>query len=270
MTELRPDIGTPRAARLRRELRAWRGELADLALPRACPGCGGPEPWCAGCDRTLRGRPRTVRFSDTVLDAAAGVPLPVGYALTAYAGPARQAVLAAKERNRRDLAAPLGRALAEAVRHLLAVAVVPNGAAGDPAGDAAGDSGGLWLVPAPGRAVAARRRGGDPVTAMTRVTARRLAATGRPCGVARCLVTAAGAADSVGLGAADRLANLTGRVRVRAAGRPPPGETVVVIDDVLTTGATVLAAQRAMLAADRTITVWLTVTAASAALHPVR
>ena len=47
-----------------------------------------------------------------------------------------------------------------------------------------------------------------------------------------------GVRDSVGLGAAARRANLAGRVLVRRAGLPPTGASVVLVDDVVTTGAT--------------------------------
>ena len=55
-----------------------------------------------------------------------------------------------------------------------------------------------------------------------------------------------GARDSVGLRAAERTANLAGRVRVRPGLRPPPGACVLVLDDVLTTGASVAAARAAL------------------------
>jgi predicted amidophosphoribosyltransferase len=55
----------------------------------------------------------------------------------------------------------------------------------------------------------------------------------RPTGFAR---------DSVGLSAADRQRNLSGRVRVRAA----PATPVVLLDDVVTTGATACASVAAL------------------------
>jgi predicted amidophosphoribosyltransferase len=155
------------------------------------------------------------------------ISAPAVYALTRYAGPARAAILAGKERGRRELPPLLGGALGRALHHLQDVQILGSG---------------CWLIPAPSRRAAARARGGDPVLAMVRSAARRLASEGRSTGVAPCLLTTAGARDSVGLDAAARAANLAGRVRFRTAASPTPDAEVVLIDDVLTSGATVAAA----------------------------
>jgi len=73
---------------------------------------------------------------------------------------------------------------------------------------------------------------------MARAAAVLAASSGLPTGVAPCLVTAGSARDSVGLNAVARAANLAGRVRWRAAAGPPAASTVLLVDDVLTTGAT--------------------------------
>jgi predicted amidophosphoribosyltransferase len=151
--------------------------------------------------------------------------------LTRYTDPARSAILAGKERGRRDLPAHLGRALGDGLLRLHRLGLVP-----EPIG----------LVPAPSRRAAARARGGDPVTGMARAAARLAAAGGQPVGIAPCLVTAGSARDSVGLDADARAANLADRVRWRATAAPPAGVQVVVIDDVLTTGATTAAACRVL------------------------
>ncbi|GAB2911810.1 hypothetical protein GCM10027047_07490 [Rhodococcus aerolatus] len=205
--------------------------LLDLVLPLLCGGCGAPGVrWCPGCAATLGGEPLALR-------PRAGAAGPA-WALAPYGGPARAAVVAAKERGRRDLARPVGEALAAGVTHLREWGEL------DPAELAP-----LWLVPAPSRPGAARRRGGDAVAAMTVAAARCLARPGLAPVVWPGVALRRGTRDSVGLGVGERVANLAGRVRVRGGVRPPPGACVLVVDDVLTTGATAAAVRRALTAA---------------------
>ncbi|WP_410670429.1 hypothetical protein [Amycolatopsis sp. cmx-4-68] len=104
----------------------------------------------------------------------------------------------------------------------------------------------LCLVPAPSRPSAARVRGGPHVERLANAAASVLAARGIEVVVAPALELAGGARDAVGLDRAERTANLAGRLRFRRAGRPPPGFPVVVLDDVVTTGATAAACVRAL------------------------
>ncbi|TXG92593.1 ComF family protein [Rhodococcus rhodnii] len=211
----------------RRILRGVRS-LLDLALPAVCGGCGTPLPppsggaLCRECRDVLRDVP--ARVSPRV---DPGVPV---WALGRYRGVHRGVVVAAKEHGRRDLAAPLGAALARALLDLYGWGEL------DPSAP-------VCLVPAPTRAAAARRRGGDPVTAAA------VAAVGgdRVC---RALRTSFAARDSVGLSPAARRANLERWVRVdrRALRSRAPG-SVVLVDDVLTTGATAAVSVRRLAAA---------------------
>ncbi|GAA1876067.1 hypothetical protein GCM10009836_66750 [Pseudonocardia ailaonensis] len=129
-----------------------------------------------------------------------------------YRGPLRTALLGYKERGRRDLAGPLAGVLAP---------LVPAGA---------------LLVPVPSRAAAARARGGDHVLRLCRELA--------PAEVWPLLAITRRARDSVGLDAAARAANLAGRIRVRSPVNPPRG--VLLVDDVVTTGATLRACRAAL------------------------
>jgi len=194
--------------------------LADLVLPAGCAGCGAPgRPWCARCGAGL-GSPRVV------LPPGGGWPLTV--AVGAYHGPLRSALLAYKERGRRELGPPLAALLAAAL-------------AGGPLAPLL--AGPCWLVPAPSRAAVARARGGQHVLALAErvaeILAPRCAAAGGSIGLTPALRMRPGGRDSVGLDAAAREANLSGRVLPRADRLPPPGAAVVLLDDVLTTGATV-------------------------------
>ena len=91
----------------------------------------------------------------------------------------------------------------------------------------------LTVVPAPTRRLAARRRGGDPVTRMA------LAATaGNPdARVVQALRMTALVRDSVGLSSAARQRNVAGRVRLCGPSEGLAGD-VLVVDDIVTTGAT--------------------------------
>lgn len=137
------------------------------------------------------------------------------YSLGRYAGPRRAAVIAVKEHGRADLLGPLAGALRTGLLHLLTWGLVDTP---------------LTVVPAPTRRWSARRRGGDPVTRMARTAAAGLPAVA----VVQALRTRAFVADSVGLSSADRQRNIGGRLRLV---RPVAGE-VLVVDDVVTTGAT--------------------------------
>jgi predicted amidophosphoribosyltransferase len=77
------------------------------------------------------------------------------------------------------------------------------------------------------------------------VAAGRLRRTGTDVVVARLLAPAVRLADQAGLTAGQRAANLAGALRCRTPAGPRPPWSVVV-DDVLTTGATAREAQRAL------------------------
>lgn len=95
---------------------------------------------------------------------------------------------------------------------------------------------GCVLVPAPTRPRSARARGGDPVAQLCRFS-------GRP--VREVLALAEGTADQSGLDEAARRANLSGAVRLSGV----PAGRVIVVDDVVTTGATLQASVAVLLAA---------------------
>ncbi|MFW0149754.1 ComF family protein [Mycobacterium sp. smrl_JER01] len=195
--------------------------MLDLVLPLQCGGCDAPATaWCEACARDLKVRPDEPHLVVPRLDP--GVPV---LSLGRYAGPRRKAIVALKEHGRADLQRPLAAALGTAIVQLLTWGVL----------DAP-----LTLVPAPTRRSAARRRGGDPVTRIARAAATPATATPDP-GAGRPLLTVAPVLrftaftrDSVGLSPAARQRNVAGRVRLAA----PVTGPVVIVDDIVTTGAT--------------------------------
>jgi predicted amidophosphoribosyltransferase len=212
--------------------------VLDLVLPLECGGCGAPSTrWCEGCARELAMGPDTPRVVCPRVDP--GVPV---FALGRYAGARRQAIVAMKDRGRTDLSAPLARALGLGVHRLLVWGLldVP-----------------LTIVPAPTRSWAARRRGGDPVTGIAS-----LATAGHPCiAVVRALRMKALARDSAGLDSAARERNIAGRVLLTSRSVPADGE-VLLVDDIITTGATARESVRVLQSAGARVSAVLALAAA--------
>ncbi|MEV4338529.1 ComF family protein [Streptomyces sp. NPDC049590] len=129
-----------------------------------------------------------------------------------------------------------------------------RGAAGGVSADAgAGPAGHSWrepllLVPVPSARWAVRARGHDPVRRMALAAARELRRTGTPARVAAVLRQRRAVADQAGLDAARRLANLAGALEVASGGDRllGAGRRVVLVDDLMTTGASLAEAARAL------------------------
>jgi predicted amidophosphoribosyltransferase len=197
--------------------------LLDLVLPQACPGCGtAGVRWCRDCAAELS------RVAAAPLGAVAPDPVPPGFpratAAAAYAGVVRAALLAHKEHGRLGLARPLGEALAAAVRLL------------DPPP-------GVLLVPVPSAPAVVRQRGHDHARRLARSAARALERGGLPARAVPLLRPARVVADQAGLDARARAANLSGALTTPVDLR---GASVVVVDDVVTTGATLTEATRSL------------------------
>jgi predicted amidophosphoribosyltransferase len=203
--------------------------LADLVLPTGCAGCrsDGATPLrygaCGACIEAVA----ALRAHPTV-----PVPAPPGLppcaALGDYDGVLRELVLSYKDRGRHRLARPLGRLLAEVVASLV--------------------DGPAVVVPIPDAPAAARARHGDHLHRLARPAGARLRAAGPPVTLARPL-RARPRPDSAGLGAAARAEEAPAAFRIRplrAAGLRQrvarTGEPVILLDDVITTGATLAAA----------------------------
>jgi predicted amidophosphoribosyltransferase len=208
---------------------AWRSWTAPLSAAR-CAGCRGDGgPLCADCRALLAGPP----FEPVIAPPPDGLPRVV--AAAGYAGPVREAVVAFKDHGRWGLRDPLGRALARAAAQLL---VLSDAGAGPVA-----------LVPVPGSPGSARRRDGDQVRELALSAARVLRGAGVDVCVRAVLIPVRRRRDQVGLGRAQRAANVAGAVAASPSARLLQGATAVLVDDLVTTGATLSECARALRAA---------------------
>ena len=196
--------------------------LIELLFPASCAGCGGVgQVLCGQCGAPLRA-PARVRLPTPCPEL-----LPLPHAVADYAGSTRALILAYKERDGLALTRPLAMALAAAVD--AAVATSRRRGWQEP----------TLLVPVPSTSAASRRRGYDPVLRLSRACRRGQVVTA--------LRHARRVSDSAGLSAVDRRRNLAGALTVPAAARRRvSGHTVVLVDDVVTTGATLAEAARAL------------------------
>jgi predicted amidophosphoribosyltransferase len=205
---------------------AFLDDLFDLLFPSLCAGCAAPgRALCERCGTVLAGRPfhAGIRRYDLVACWAGGE----------YDGALRAAILAYKERRQHGPAPPLGALLARTVE----AAVL-------------GLVGVVELVPVPSAPAVARARGGDHLRRVAGHAARGLQRRGVPARLAPVLITRGCRQDSVGLTAAARQANVAGAFEVRESVRVPGrGALRVLVDDLVTTGATLAEASRALAAA---------------------
>jgi ComF family protein len=210
-----------------------------LVFPSRCPGCGAaPErptrgPLCGPCWARLPrhrdgvctcGRPLSAAGEGPCGRCRRGLsPFEAGASLGPYEGTLRALLHDLKYRGRRRLAGRLAEALLTeaAVRRVLAGDVV--------------------LVPVPLHPRKRRERGFNQAELLARELARR---AGREL-CAGALVRRVDTPPQAGLAAGARRRNVAGVFAVRQRGRFT-GRSVVLVDDVLTTGATAVACARAL------------------------
>ena len=245
MGEAATELAATSAPRLKRAaaaLRAIVGAAVDLALPRLCAVCRAPvegQGLCPSCWSKLSfiSRPYCERLGiPFVYDPGPGI-----LSMEAIADPpayhraraavrfdeiSRALVHALKYGDRLDLAPMMGEWLANAGRELLAEA------------DA--------LVPVP---LHWRRNWARRFNQSATLTAAVSAASGVPI-AAGALKRVKATAQQVGLSRSERAANIQGAFRVPPEGKAAVvGRRIILIDDVLTSGATAEGCARALLRA---------------------
>ena len=188
-------------------------------------------PLCELCARQLhRGQP----LARWIITSAGTVP---AFAAAPYEGCVRAALIAYKERGRRDVGAELASALTRAAVMAWASGVLTSSA---------------LLVPVPSRRDAVRERGYDAVSLLATRCARRLKAMGFDAAAAPMLRHARAVSDQAGLSINRRRSNMSGALAVSARGdrrrdrEAARGELVIVVDDIVTSGATAADACRAL------------------------
>ncbi|RTR25815.1 ComF family protein [Deinococcus radiophilus] len=197
-------------------LREQLGALLRLALPRACPGCGaqlGSEAGlCIRCRSQLR--PHTERYS--LLSPG---PVPHLVSLGRYQGPVRRTVRALKYGQAREVAEVLGTALASAIPNAWQI---------------------VGVVPVPLHPLRERERGFNQAALLAEAIADTLQVPYAPQALQRVRRTQ----QQAKLSGDQRRQNVSGAF-VADASQLSEG-AVLLVDDVLTTGSTLLACRDAL------------------------
>ncbi|TLM76062.1 ComF family protein [Pseudarthrobacter sp. NamB4] len=229
----RSEHGSP-LLRFSDQLAAAAADLLCLAVPVDCVCCGAEDrALCITCDRLIRRLTvapfRAESGAPALMDVEGRVLLPA-VAAGVYREELAQALLSFKRHGQHQLKRSLGRALAGAVRA------------------AAEDFDGMCIVPVPTSTKAYLNRGFSPVHLLLAGARRHLPGLA----VEDVLAKAGGSALQLpggqkGLGRGARRQRVRGSMRVhrRSQGKVA-GRRCIIVDDVLTTGATLAEAARVL------------------------
>jgi ComF family protein len=193
-----------------------------VLVPVDCAGCAAPDrALCPACRGSLAPAPAWHQLPD-------GTPAVSGLD---YAGTVRQVILAFKEKGRTDLARQLAAPLTVALEQIAPAAgrMPPE------------------LAPVPTSRASYRRRGYDPVAILVRRAG---------LSASRVLRHSRGTLEQKTLDMESRSRNLAGSLR---AAYPLNGRSFILVDDVMTTGATLAEAARAIREAGAAVTAAVTV-----------
>lgn len=205
------------------------GRLLDLALPAVCAGCGlEGDPLCPRCRPAAWTRVALPPGTPAGLPDGPPEPLVQLEWCAPFSGVVRRSLHVLKYGGEQRIAGPLGSALADRWR--------------------AAGAGGDLLVPVPVHAVRRRERGYDQASLLARAAA---AGLGLPW--LEAVVRVRATAPQYRLDRRHRAANMAGAFGLApGADVTVAGRWVVLVDDVVTTGATMREAAEVLLAAGAT------------------
>ena len=194
---------------------AWLGVIRDVVLPRGCAGCDAPDAVVCGECRELLDR--TVAFD------MPGTSMGRGYACAWYRGAVRRVILGWKDHHDEECDVPLSEAMAVLAARCLQATVDGMRT--------------VLVVPAPSSSASVHRRGRRHTVVLAAAVARACRDMGVDARVVPLLTMDHVRGRSVQMGGGQRSRRVSGRIAVR---RPElcRHAHVIVVDDIVTTGAT--------------------------------
>lgn len=224
-------------------------ELCDLALPRSCAGCGEQRvAFCESCSAELADALEAEPFEATPTPCPPGFP--TTWSQVPYDGTVAELLRAFKDSGRGDAGPRLARLLRSSLAGLLGEERSCRREL------AAGRQ--VLVVPMPSRSTSTRARGREPTVELARHAVGR---AGRLVLRPVLRVSRTGR-DQAGLSAEERSVNLRDAMRLTHSGRGlVPGRICVVVDDIVTTGSSLVEARATLLAAGAVEVVAATVAA---------